>query len=210
MSKEGMEKGRLEAFTDGVMAIVLTILVLEMKIPHGGAFTNLVGLWPVFVSYVLSFAYVGMYWNNHHHLLQAARSVDNWTLWANLNLLFWLSLLPFSTGWMGENHFATVPTMLYGLNLLLVGIAYLLLQTAVVRHHGVSAQFRRLLGRDWKSGLSLLCYVLGIALSWYGSRSGLCLFWLVPMLWAVPDGRMARLMASQVALVRTDASIQRP
>lgn len=193
--KEFMGKGRLEAFTDGVMAIILTILVLEMKIPHGAVVADLAGLWPVFVSYVLSFAYVGMYWNNHHHLFQAARSVDSWTLWANLNLLFWLSLLPFTTGWMGENHFAAVPTMLYGLNLLLVGMAYLVLQTAVVRHHGVSAQFRQLLGRDWKSGLSLLCYVWGILLVWRGFPWGLCLFWLVPMLWAVPDRRMARVMA---------------
>ena len=160
-----MGKGRLEAFSDGVLAIIITIMVLELRVPHGDSLQALRPLLPVLLSYVLSFTYVGIYWNNHHHMLHAAKRVSGSVLWANLHLLFWLSLLPFATGWMGENHFATVPSAVYGAVLLAAAIAYWLLQTAIIATDGESSVLRRAVGRDWKGLVSPWIYVVAIALS---------------------------------------------
>src|SRR5215470_18655114 len=154
-----MTKGRLEAFSDGVIAIIITIMVLEMKVPHGGGLEALRPVLPVFLSYVLSFFYVGIYWNNHHHMLHTCTAVTGPILWANLHLLFWLSLFPFTTGWMGENHFTAVPTALYGVVLLMAAIAYYLLQQAIIRSQGQESILQKAVGRDWKGKLSPLLYV---------------------------------------------------
>lgn len=193
-----MEKNRLEAFSDGVIAIIITIMVLELKVPHGDTWDALSKLWPVFLSYVLSFLYVGTYWNNHHHLFQASKHVKASTLWANLHLLFWLSLLPFTTGWMGENHFARLPTMLYGMNLLLCAIAYFLLQNNLAKHHGPGNAIAEALGRDVKGKLSLVLYVLGIALAAFDMpHFGFGVFICVSLMWYIPDRRMERVVAQQ-------------
>src|SRR5690349_6990069 len=161
-----MGKGRLEAFSDGVIAIIITIMVLEMKVPQDrDSLQDLVPVVPVFLSYVLSFIYVGIYWNNHHHLLHATTRVTGGMLWSNLNLLFWLSLFPFATGWMGENHFTRVPTALYGVVLLLAGIAYLLLQHAIIRAQGRDSILKKAIGRDWKGKVSPLLYVVAIVVT---------------------------------------------
>src|SRR5215467_902803 len=151
-----MTRGRLEAFSDGVIAIIITIMVLEMKVPHGNRVEDLAPLLPVFLSYVLSFVYVGIYWNNHHHMLHATGRVTGAILWANLHLLFWLSLFPFATGWMGENHFTAVPTALYGVVLLMAAIAYYLLQRAIIRAQGNDSILKKAIGHDWKAKLSLV------------------------------------------------------
>ena len=190
-----MEKNRLEAFSDGVLAIVITIMVLELKVPHGEDFEHLAKLWPVFLSYVLSFIYVGIYWNNHHHMMQASRSVNGTVLWANLHLLFWLSVLPFTTGWMGENHFARLPTVLYGFNLLACAIAYFVLQTSLISHHGTDSLLKRAVGRDAKGKASPVLYILGIAAAWFFTPSaGMFLFVVVALMWLVPDRRMERVL----------------
>src|SRR3954465_13740256 len=155
-----MNKNRLEAFSDGVIAIIITIMVLEMKVPHGSEFSSLKPLLPVIVSYILSFVYIGIYWNNHHHMMQTVKSVNGRILWLNLHLLFWLSLVPFVTGWMGENHFAPAPTAAYGVILILAAIAYLLLQQAILRQEGPDSTLALAVGRDRKSKLSLLLYAL--------------------------------------------------
>src|SRR6476646_7079103 len=157
-----MSSGRLEAFSDGVIAIIITIMVLEMKVPHGGRVQDLLPLLPTFLSYVLSFVYVGIYWNNHHHMLHATTAVTGAMLWANLHLLFWLSLFPFTTGWMGENHFTAVPTALYGVVLLLAAIAYLVLQQTIIRAQGQDSILREAIGRDWKGKLSTMLYIVAI------------------------------------------------
>ncbi len=193
-----MHKGRLEAFTDGVIAIIITIMVLEMKVPHGETQQALIPLWPVFLSYVLSFAYVGTYWTNHHHLLQAAEQVTGRVLLTNLNLLFWLSLLPFSTGWMGENHFSEMPVALYGLNLLLAAVSYYILQSAIVAAHGTQAWFRTALGRDLKGKGSIAAYVAGIAAALSGyPMFGFAILGAVAIMWLIPDRRMERVIASR-------------
>src|SRR5205809_4315138 len=153
---------RLEAFSDGVIAVIITIMVLEMKVPHGEGMETLVPVIPLFLSYILSFVYLGIYWNNHHHMLHACRKVTGSMLWANLHLLFWLSLIPFATGWMGENHFAAVPSALYGVVLLMAAIAYSVLQQTIIRAQGHESILRKAIGRDWKGKLSLLLYVLAI------------------------------------------------
>ncbi|MBX7059567.1 MAG: TMEM175 family protein [Leptospirales bacterium] len=157
-----MTRNRLEAFSDGVLAIIITILVLEMKTPHGESFEALRPLIPVFLAYVLSFLYLGIYWNNHHHMLHTVRNVSGSILWANLHLLFWLSLLPFFTGWMGENHFAAAPTALYGVALLMAGFAYLLLQQRIIASQGEDSPLKRAVGNDWKGKVSLVGYLLAI------------------------------------------------
>src|SRR5215212_6792991 len=157
-----MNKTRLEAFSDGVLAIIITIMVLELKIPHGADLAALKPLLPIFLSYVLSFIYLGIYWNNHHHLLQATKQINGKILWANLHLLFWLSLVPFATGWMGENHFASLPTALYGVVLLGAAIAYYVLEQAIIRAQGPDSLLKRAVGRDWKGKLSPLLYVAAI------------------------------------------------
>lgn len=189
-----MEKNRLEAFSDGVLAIIITIMVLELKVPHGNDLAALAPLWPVYLSYVLSFIYVGIYWNNHHHMLQVARRVNGSVLWANLRLLFWLSLLPFTTGWMGENEFGRWPTALYGVNLLLCAVAYVALQFTLVRYHGTQSPLAIALGNDLKGKISPVLYTAGFALAALDyPRVGAIFYFIVALLWLVPDQRMERL-----------------
>lgn len=190
-----MEKNRLEAFSDGVLAIIITIMVLELKVPHGSDWAALKPLLPVFLSYVLSFIYVGIYWNNHHHLLKACRHVNGGILWANLHLLFWLSLFPFVTGWMGENHFTPLPTALYGIVLLLAAVAYAVLQTLIVKElGGCDSPLAQSLGRDWKGKLSPVLYALAVAASFLRPWVAGCLYVFVALMWLVPDRRVARVV----------------
>ncbi|MDQ1688042.1 MAG: potassium channel family protein [Frankiaceae bacterium] len=185
-----MSKGRMEAFSDAVVAILLTIMVLELKVPHEAGWNALRPLWPVFSSYILSFVILGIYWNNHHHLLQASERVNGRVLWANLHLLFWLSLFPFTTGWMGENHFARTPTAVYGVVLLAAALAYYLLQFMVLREHGPDSVLAQALGRDIKGKISPAIYVAGIALSLVTRWVGLALYVVVALMWLVPDRRL--------------------
>ena len=190
-----MQKNRLEAFSDGVLAIIITIMVLELKVPHQ---PDLAALWPVlpvFQSYVVSFVYVGIYWNNHHHLLHSASRVSAAVLWANLHLLFWLSLFPFATGWMGENHFAAVPTAAYGLVLLMAAIAYYLLQWAILDIEGPDSRLARALGSDWKGKLSPVLYLAAIPLAFWVPYAANGLYVAVALLWLVPDRRIERALA---------------
>ncbi|MBO3462051.1 TMEM175 family protein [Aetokthonos hydrillicola Thurmond2011] len=187
-----MGKGRLEAFSDGVIAIIITIMVLELKVPHGADLAALRPLSSVFLSYVLSFIYVGIYWNNHHHLFQAVRHVNGQILWANLHLLFWLSLIPFVTDWMGANHFAAMPVALYGLVFFCAGLAYLILTRALISHHGKDSAIATAIGRDLKGKLSLLFYALAIPLSFVNSWIALLLYVVVAVMWFVPDRRIEK------------------
>jgi uncharacterized membrane protein len=189
-----VQKNRLEAFSDGVIAIIITIMVLEMNVPHGTDLADLKPILPVFLSYVLSFIYIGIYWSNHHHLLHATHRVSGGILWANLHLLFWLSLVPFVTGWMGENHFAALPAALYGLVLLLAGVAYRILQSAIVARQGRDSILAGELGRDRKGKLSLALYVVGIGLSFVSPWLGAALYVLVAAMWLVPDRRLERVV----------------
>ena len=189
-----MGKGRLEAFSDGVIAIIITIMVLDMKVPQGESFGALRPLLPVFLSYLLSFLYVGIYWNNHHHMLHATTRVTGPILWANLNLLFWLSLFPFATGWMGENHFALPPSALYGFVLLMAGIAYFILQQAIIAAQGPTSVLRKAIGNDWKGKLSPLLYVVGIGSSLLSSRAAQVIYVVVAVLWLIPDRRIERVL----------------
>ena len=185
-----MNKGRLEAFSDGVIAIIITIMVLELKVPHGSDFTSLRPLLPVFLSYVLSFVYVGIYWNNHHHMLHATRKISGSVLWANLHLLFWLSLFPFATAWMGENHFTPLPTAMYGVVLLMAGIAYVVLQQRIIAVEGRDSLLAIATGTDFKGKVSVLGYVAGIGLSFVQPWLACTLYVLVALLWLVPDRRI--------------------
>jgi uncharacterized membrane protein len=187
-----MGKGRLEAFSDGVIAIIITIMVLELKVPHGADLSALRPLIPVFLSYVLSFIYLGIYWNNHHHLLQAVRQVNGSTLWANLHLLFWLSLIPFVTGWMGENHFAAMPVALYGVVLLLAGIAYFILTRSLISHHGKDSTLAIALGKDIKGKASIIIYFVAIPLAFVNSLLACGLYLMVAAMWLIPDRRIER------------------
>jgi len=186
----GMSKGRLEAFSDGVIAIIITIMVLEMKVPRGESFAALRPLLPVFLSYVLSFLYVGIYWNNHHHMLHATTRVTGSILWANLYLLFWLSLFPFATGWMGQNHFALPPSALYGFVLLMAGIAYFILQQAIIVSQGPTSVLRKAIGSDWKGKVSPILYVAGIVSSLFSSWMAQAIYVFVALLWLIPDRRI--------------------
>jgi len=187
-----MGKGRLEAFSDGVIAIIITIMVLEMKVPHGEDPAALQPLIPVFISYVLSYAYIGIYWNNHHHMLHAARTVSGPALWANLHLLFWLSLIPFVTGWMGENHFAEVPVALYGAVLLMAGIAYFILSRTLIRHDGRDSALAKAMGKDFKGRFSVMTYIAAIPLAFANRWLAFGLYVFVALLWLVPDRRIER------------------
>ena len=193
-----MGKTRLEAFSDGVLAIVITIMVLELKVPHDPSFSALVSLTPVFLSYVLSFVYVGIYWNNHHHMLHAATRVTGRVLWANLHLLFWLSLFPFVTGWMGENHFAALPSALYGVVLFAAAAAYWLLQQAIIAAEGEESLLRRAVGSDWKGKVSPLLYLLAVALTSVASWAAQAIYVAVAMLWLIPDRRIEHTLAHHV------------
>jgi uncharacterized membrane protein len=187
-----MGKSRLEAFSDGVIAIIITIMVLELRVPHGAELATLAPLWPKFLSYILSFVYVGIYWNNHHHMLHAASRVTAPVLWANLHLLFWLSLFPFATGWMGENHFAALPAALYGLVLLLAAIAYWLLQQAIIAAQGPDSVLQRAVGSDWKGKLSPLFCLAAIPAAFWFTGLSMALYVGVALLWLVPDRRIER------------------
>ena len=185
-----MGKNRLEAFSDGVLAIIITIMVLELKVPHDATLAALVALWPVFLSYALSFVYIGIYWNNHHHLMHAAHQVNGRILWANLNLLFWLSLIPFATGWMGENHFAALPVALYGVSLLMPALAWPLLQREIVALHGRNSLLAAALGRDFKGKLSIVLYLAGIGLAFVERWLACVVYLAVALIWFVPDSRI--------------------
>jgi uncharacterized membrane protein len=187
-----MSKGRLEAFSDGVIAIIITIMVLAMKIPHGDRWHELLPVAPTFLSYVLSFVYVGIYWNNHHHMLHACTTVTGAMLWANLHLLFWLSLFPFATGWVGENHFTTAPTALYGLVLLMAAIAYYMLQHMIIRAQGNDSILKKAVGRDWKGKLSLVLYLVAIVATFRSTSVAHGIFVSVALLWLIPDRRIKR------------------
>ncbi|MCU1485097.1 MAG: hypothetical protein JWN67_1843, partial [Actinomycetia bacterium] len=189
-----MPKERLAAFSDGVIAILITIMVLELKAPHGTAFHDLRPIVPVFLTYVLSFVYVGIYWSNHHHLILASDRVNGRILWANLHLLFWLSLVPWATSWMGENDFDPVPTALYGVLLLLAAIAYYVLQTLIVREHGFDSALARALGSDWKGKLSPLIYMSAIGLAFVNRWVAMALYAGAAILWLVPDRRLEPLL----------------
>lgn len=189
-----MHKTRLEAFSDGVLAIIITIMVLELKPPHAAELAALKPLWPVLLSYILSFVYIGIYWNNHHHMLSAARKVGGGILWANLHLLFWLSLFPFTTAWMGENHFASVPTAIYGFVLLMAAIAYFILERAIIAKEGAESLLALAVGKDWKGKLSPVLYCCAIFLSFLSSWMAGAVYALVAILWLVPDPRIERLL----------------
>ena len=189
-----MGKTRLEAFSDGVIAIIITIMVLELKVPHGDDLSALSELWPVFLSYVLSFIYVGIYWNNHHHLLHTVQRVDGRILWANLHLLFWLSLTPFTTGWMGENHFAAVPVAIYGVDLLAAAIAYTILVRVIIAGHGPQSALAKAVGSDRKGNISLAAYSLAIAVATFNPWISCALYAAVALMWLVPDRRISKVL----------------
>jgi len=189
-----MHKNRLEAFSDGVFAIIITILVLELKIPHADNISNLKPLIPVFISYVLSFLYVGIYWNNHHHLFHVVDRVDGKLLWANLHLLFWLSLLPFATGWMGENHFSTWPVALYGIVLLMAGVAWTIMARRLIWVHGKESKLAHAYGRDLKGRISILIYVVAILVAMFYPWLSFSLYSVVAFMWLPPDPRIERIL----------------
>lgn len=192
-----MNKTRLEAFSDGVLAIIITIMVLELKVPHGETIDVLRPLLPVFFSYVLSFVYVGIYWNNHHHMLHTARKVSGSVLWANLHLLFWLSLLPFVTGWMGENHFAPLPSAFYGVVLLMAGIAYWVLARAIIATEGADSVLARAIGSDRKCNLSIVAYAFAIPLAFVNQWLSQAIYLAVAVVWLVPDRRIEKALGHE-------------
>lgn len=187
-----MTKGRLEAFTDGVLAIVITIMVLELKVPHGGNFDDLKPLFPVFGSYILSFIYVAIYWNNHHHMMQTVKHVTGSILWANMHLLFWLSLIPFVSGWMGENHFSSASVFLYGVVLLGAALAYFILQSLIIKSHGETSILAKALGKDLKGKISPVLYIVGIISAFFNVYISSFTFVLVAIIWLVPDRRIEK------------------
>jgi uncharacterized membrane protein len=192
-----MSKGRMEAYSDAVIAIIMTIMVLELRPPEGTDWSSLEPLVPVFLTYALSFIYLGIYWNNHHHLLQATTHITGGILWANLNLLFWLSLFPFATGWMGENHAATVPTVAYGIVLLLAGVAYFILQSVILKSEGPDSALAIALGRDLKGKSSPVIYVTAILLAFVNPVISLALYVVVAAMWLIPDRRIERLLSTR-------------
>lgn len=189
-----MEKNRLEAFSDGMIAIIITIMVLEMKVPHGESLQALKPQIPVFLSYLLSFVYLAIYWNNHHHMLYTCKKVTGSILWANMHLLFWLSLVPFTTGWMGENHFAPIPSLLYGVVLLMAAIAYWVLQQRIITSQGRDSLLKQAIGNDWKGKLSPVLYAVAIPLAYWWPWCALCLYAFVALLWLIPDRRIERML----------------
>jgi uncharacterized membrane protein len=208
-----MGRGRLEAFSDAVFAVIITIMVLDIKVPHGDTFDDLLPLLPIFLSYVLSFVFIGIYWNNHHHLLHLCDTVTGAMLWANLHLLFWLSLLPFATGWMGENHFSTLPIVLYGAVLFLAGIAYNVLQLTIIRSQGSDSILRHAVGRDLKGKLSPLMCVAAILASLAAPLIAEVIFVILALMWLIPDRRIekiVRLRSAAPAGARARAQSQPP
>ncbi len=194
-----MSKGRLEAFSDGVIAIIITIMVLQMKVPHGERWEDLLPLVPIFFSYVLSFVYVGIYWNNHHHMLHTCTEVTGAILWANLYLLFWLSLFPFATAWMGVNHFTAAPTVLYGVVLLMAAIAYLVLQRTIIRAQGNKSLLKKAVGSDWKGKLSLFLYFVAIGAAFRSAPIAQGIFVALALIWLIPDRRIKRALQQNSA-----------
>jgi uncharacterized membrane protein len=195
----GMSTGRMEAFSDGVIAILITIMVLELRTPEGATWEALHDAWPVLLSYLLSFVYLGIYWNNHHHMLQATQRVTGGILWANLHLLFWLSLVPFATAWLGENHFAAIPAAAYGIVLLADALAYYLLQTVIIRDQGEGSLVAHAVGRDRKGKLSPFAYAVAIALSFVNQWLAIAIYAGMAALWLVPDRRLERTIAPRTA-----------
>ncbi|MBJ6724919.1 TMEM175 family protein [Geomesophilobacter sediminis] len=189
-----MNKNRIEAFSDGVLAIIITIMVLEMKAPQGTTLEALRSQLPIFLSYVLSFAYLGIYWNNHHHMLHTSHFVTGGILWANLHLLFWLSLFPIGTEWMGRNHFAPIPTAAYGVILLMAAVAYWVLQATIIHSQGAASLLKKAIGNDWKGKGSPLLYLLGVAVSFRSVAMAQALYVLVALIWLIPDRRIERLL----------------
>jgi TMEM175 potassium channel family protein len=189
-----MSKTRMEAFSDGVLAIIITIMVLEIKTPHGADFNSLRPVLPVILSYVLSFVFIGIYWNNHHHLLQAVREVDGKILWANLHLLFWLSLIPFLTRWMGESHFASLPVAIYGAILLAAGFAYYILTRALIARHGEQSILAKAVGSDRKAKVSILLYAIAIALAFFFPLTACAVYFIVVIIWLIPDRRIEKVI----------------
>jgi uncharacterized membrane protein len=192
-----MRKERLEAFSDGVLAIIITIMVLEIKVPLGDKLSDLKPLIPVFSSYVLSFIYIGIYWNNHHHMMHTVKRVTGKILWANLNLLFCLSLVPFVTGWMGENHFKSLPVALYGIILLSAAVAYYILQTVIIKSHGTDSILARAVGKDFKGKISPILYLIAIGCSWISGWIAGAIYMLVAFIWLVPDRRIEVIFNSE-------------
>jgi uncharacterized membrane protein len=190
-----LSKNRLEAFSDGVIAILITIMVLELRTPHGAELAALGPLWPKFASYTVSFAFLGIYWNNHHHLLQAVRHVDGRILWANMHLLFWLSLFPFATAWTGESHFAPVPVAAYGVVQLLAGLAYFLLSRLLVARHGADSALARAMGSDLKGRMSMALYVVAVGVAFAAPWISCAIFVGVMIMWLVPDRRIEKVLA---------------
>ena len=191
-----MSKNRMESFSDGVIAIIITIMVLELKVPRGENFQALVPLIPVFLSYVLSFVYVGIYWNNHHHMLHTSNKVTGSMLWANLHLLFWLSLFPFATGWMGENHFAAATSAFYGVVLLMAAVAYWILQQLIIASQGRDSLLKKAVGSDWKGKLSLVLYVVAILTAFWSHWVSQAIYVLVALFWLIPDRRIERVLST--------------
>jgi uncharacterized membrane protein len=192
-----MSKNRMESFSDGVIAIIITIMVLELKVPRGENFQALASSIPVFLSYVLSFVYVGIYWNNHHHMLHTSNRVTGPMLWANLHLLFWLSLFPFATGWMGENHFAAAPSALYGVVLLMAGVAYLILQQLIIKSQGRDSLLKKAIGSDWKGKMSAALYVVAILTAVWSHWISQAIYVLVALFWLIPDRRIEKVLSTR-------------
>ena len=189
-----MEKNRLEAFSNGVLAIIITIMVLELKVPHGEGLEAVIPLLPVFLSYVLSFIYIGIYWNNHHHMLHTVKRVKGPILWANLHLLFWLSLIPFATGWMGENHFSSTPSMIYGVVLFMAALAYWVLQNLIIASQGEESLLKKAVEQDWKGKLSLVLYLLAIVVAPWANWLSMSIYVRVALLWLIPDKRIEKVL----------------
>jgi len=194
-----MSKARMEAFSDAVFAIIMTIMVLELKAPHGVELAALSAVLPVFLSYVLSFIYLGIYWNNHNHMFQITERVDGSVLWANLHLLFWLSVVPFTTAWMGENHFAATPTAVYGVTLLMAAIAYYILQSRIIRLEGPDSTLARAVGRDWKGKVSPILYLLAIPLAFVHQLIAQLIYLIVAIIWLVPDSRIEQAVPAKAS-----------
>jgi uncharacterized membrane protein len=197
MNNPGMNKNRLEAFSDGVLAILITIMVLELKVPATPTIDALLPVYPVFLSYVLSFVYLAIYWNNHHHMLHTIGKVNGAILWANLHLLFWLSLVPFATAWMGENHFASLPTGIYGVVMLMAAIAYFILQQIIIASQGAGSLLKKALGGDWKGKISPILYMSAISAAFWLPWISLGIYVLVALIWLVPDKRIERMFMSE-------------
>jgi len=192
-----MNKNRLEAFSDGVLAIIITIMVLEFKVPTQTTFEAVIPLFHKFLSYILSFIYVGIYWNNHHHLMHTVRRVNGTILWANLHLLFWLSLIPFATAWIGEHHFAPFPMMLYGIILMMNGIAFNILQRTIIQHHGKDSLLSKAVGKDYKGKASVVLYLIAVFLTKYYPIASGCIYIFVALMWLVPDKRIEHILEEE-------------